>query len=103
VYAATIAAGASRNVLLQLVRWTVPGAILQAVGGRSRQIGILFATGLLIDNPAAGWAALTALAIRAVLERRLAEQAQGSMYVLAGGFLAGSAIVSFGTATVTRR
>jgi uncharacterized oligopeptide transporter (OPT) family protein len=103
VYAATIAAGASRDVLLQLLRWAVPGALLQAVGGRSRQIGILFATGLLIYNPAAGWTALSALVIRKVLERRFAQRAQGSMYVLAGGFLAGSAIVSFGTATLKSR
>ena len=103
VYAATIAAGASRDVLLRLILWAVPGAIVQAVGGRSQQIGVLFATGLLIYNPAAGWTALIALALRAIAGRCFGDQAQGPMYVLAGGFLAGSAIVSFGTATLKSR
>ena len=103
VYAATIAAGANRDVLLRLILWAVPGAMLQAAGGPARQAGVLFATGLLIYNPAAGWTALAALAIRLIAERRFGEQAQGPMYVLAGGFLAGSALVSFGTATLKSR
>ncbi len=32
------------------------GALLQFIGGSKRQIGVLFATGLLISFPAAGWA-----------------------------------------------
>jgi uncharacterized oligopeptide transporter (OPT) family protein len=103
VYAATIAAGASRDVLRRLVMWAVPGALLQAAGGPSRQIGILFATGLLLYNPVAGWAALVALAIRWIVERRYGGEAQGPMYVVAGGFLAGSAIVSFSAATLKSR
>jgi uncharacterized oligopeptide transporter (OPT) family protein len=99
VYAATIAAGASRDVLARLLLWAVPGAILQAAGGASRQIGILFATGLLIYNPAAGWTALAALGLRAIVQKQYGERAQTPMYVLAGGFLAGSALTSFGVAT----
>jgi uncharacterized oligopeptide transporter (OPT) family protein len=103
VYAATIAAGASRDVLRRLLLWAVPGALLQAAGGHSRQIGVLFATGLLIYNPAAGWAALAALVIRRIAERRYGTEVQGPMYVVAGGFLAGSAIVSFSAATLKSR
>jgi len=95
VYAATIAAGASREVLLKLFIWAIPGAIVQAAGGSARQIGVLFATGLLIGNPAAGWTALIALAFRALALKRYGDRAQGPMYVLAGGFLAGSALMSF--------
>lgn len=97
VYAATIAAGASRDVLVRLAVWAVPGAIVQALGGPARQLGVLFATGLLIDNPAAGWTAIAALLARAAIERRYGERAQTPMYVLAGGFLAGSALTSFAT------
>jgi uncharacterized oligopeptide transporter (OPT) family protein len=103
VFAATIAAGASGDVLRRLVVWAIPGALLQAAGGHARQIGVLFATGLLIYNPAAGWAALTALVVRAIAERRFGSKSQGPMYVLAGGFLAGSAIVSFSAATLKSR
>jgi uncharacterized oligopeptide transporter (OPT) family protein len=102
VYAATIAAGASQDVLVRLISWAIPGALLQAIGGRTRQIGVLFATGLLIYNPAAAWTALAALAVRVLVERRVDGRAQGTMSVLAGGFLAGSALVSFGTATLSR-
>jgi uncharacterized oligopeptide transporter (OPT) family protein len=103
VYAATIAAGASRDVLRRLVLWAIPGALLQAAGGHSQQVGVLFATGLLIYNPAAGWTCLAALVVRMLAARRLGQQAQGPMYILAGGFLAGSAIVSFGAATLRSR
>lgn len=103
VYAATIAAGTSRDVLLRLIVWAVPGALLQAAGGSARQIGVLFATGLLIYNPAAGWAALTALVVRVIVEKRYGDRAQSPMYVLAGGFLSGSAIMSFGAATLRSR
>ena len=103
VYAATIAAGTSRDVLRRLVVWAVPGALLQAIGGRSRQVGVLFATGLLIYNPAAGWTALVALIIRASIQARCGAHVEGTMNVLAGGFLSGSAIMSFGTATLKSR
>jgi uncharacterized oligopeptide transporter (OPT) family protein len=103
VYAATIAAGANRAVLVRLALWAMPGALLQAAGGHARQIGVLFATGLLIYNPVAGWTCLAALLVRTFAERSLGERAQGPMYVLAGGFLAGSAIVSFGAATLKSR
>ncbi len=103
VYAATIAAGASRELLTHLLIWAVPGALVQFAGGASRQIGVLFATGLLIDNGVAGWTALAALAVRRLLERRYGNDADAPMHILAGGFLAGSALTSFGAATVKSR
>ncbi len=103
VYAATIHAGASRELLGRLLLWAVPGALVQAAGGVSRQIGVLFATGLLIENPAAGWAALAALILRRLVEGRYHERAQSPLYVLAGGLIAGSALTSFATAMVRSR
>jgi len=96
VYAATIAAGASPELARSLLVWAVPGAVVQAVGGASRQMGILLATGLLIVNPVAGWTAAAALVARGVLRRRWGDAAEGPMYVAAGGFIAGSALVGFG-------
>lgn len=103
VYAATIKAGASPKVAMYLLLWAVPGAIIQLIGGPARQIGILFATGLLINYPIAGWTALVSLAIRAILLWKYGERIQSPMYVLGGGFIAGSALTSFGTATLKAR
>jgi len=58
VYVATIKAGATPGVAWQLLAWAVPGALLQLLGGPRRQLGVLFATGMLILFPAAGWAVL---------------------------------------------
>ena len=64
VYVATINAGVDPGIIRQP---EVPGdsrAIVQAIGGPDRQMGILLATGLLIVNPLAGWAVLAGIAIR---------------------------------------
>jgi uncharacterized oligopeptide transporter (OPT) family protein len=96
VFAATIAAGTSPELARALALWAVPGALIQAVGGSSRQMGILLATGLLILNPVAGWTAAASLVVRGLLVRRWRERAESPMYVAAGGFIAGSALVGFG-------
>jgi uncharacterized oligopeptide transporter (OPT) family protein len=100
VFVATIQAGTSPDIAKYLLLWAVPGAFLQWIGGSARQLGILFATGLLIYHPVAGWTALVSLTIRALLIKKYGSPAEGPMYVLAGGFIAGSALTSFGTATV---
>jgi uncharacterized oligopeptide transporter (OPT) family protein len=97
VYVTTIAAGASPELARSLLVWAVPGALVQLLGGASRQMGVLLATGLLILNPAAGWTAAAALLLRAAVRRRWGAAAEGPMYVTAGGFIAGSAVVGFGT------
>lgn len=97
VYVATISAGASPELARSLLLWAIPGALVQLVGGPSRQMGVLLATGLLILNPAAGWTAAVALLVRAALRRRFGREAEAPMYVAAGGFIAGSAVVGFGT------
>jgi uncharacterized oligopeptide transporter (OPT) family protein len=96
VFAATIAAGASPQLARSLLVWALPGALIQAVGGPKRQMGVLLATGLLIVNPAAGWTAAAALLVRAALTRRYGKKAEAPMYVAAGGFIAGSALMGFG-------
>lgn len=103
VYVATIQAGADPAVAAQLLRWAVPGAILQLLGGPSRQLGILFATGLLILNPAAGWTAIAALAIRIGLLKHYGTRADAPMHIAAGGFIAGSALTSFGSGVIRAR
>lgn len=95
VYAATIESGISGEVGLLLLLWAVPGALVQLIGGPKRQIGIMFATGLLILNPLAGWAVIAGITLRFIILRVRGEQAQNSMYTLAAGFIAGDALYSF--------
>jgi len=100
VYVATIKAGVDPTVLNWILIWTIPGFIVQILGGPARQVGILFATGLLIVNPIAGITCLVAVAIRLALFKFYGTKLQDPMYVAAAGFIAGSALSSFTTATM---
>ena len=95
VYVATIKAGATADVAQALLIWAIPAAIIQWLGGPSRQLGILLATGLLIPNPMAGWAVLAGIAIRLAVLRFRGKEATGSMEVLAAGFIGGDALFGF--------
>lgn len=95
VYAATIKAGVAPGVAWQLFLWAIPGAILQFIGGPKRQIGVLFATGLLINFPMAGWAVLAGIFCRLIWEKLRGADGEGDMEVFAAGVIAGDAIFSF--------
>jgi uncharacterized oligopeptide transporter (OPT) family protein len=95
VYVATIKAGATADVAQALLIWAIPAAVIQLLGGPSRQLGILLATGLLIPNPMAGWAVLVGIAIRIAVLRFRGKDATGSMEVLAAGFIGGDALFGF--------
>lgn len=95
VYAATIKAGVAPGVAWQLFLWAIPGAILQFIGGPKRQIGVLFATGLLISFPMAGWAVLAGIVCRLIWEKLRGDSGEGDMEVFAAGIIAGDAIFSF--------
>ncbi len=103
VFASTIEAGADSGIARYLLIWALPGALIQLAGGSARQLGVLFATGMLILNPAAGWTVFAALSVRAILKRRYGANFDGVLHILAGGFIAGSALCSFGTATLRAR
>lgn len=94
-YAVTIESGLTGNVGLLLLLWAIPGAIIQLIGGSKRQMGILFATGLLIVNPIAGWAVLAGLLIRIVILKVKGPEAESTMFTTAAGFIAGDALYSF--------
>jgi len=96
VFAATIQAGLSDpSITMRILLWAIPGALIQWLGGPSRQIGILLATGLLILNPNAGWAVLAGLLIRYVVTKKYGEAAKTPMEILAAGFIAGDALYGF--------
>ncbi|KAB7670672.1 OPT/YSL family transporter [Bacillus sp. B1-b2] len=95
VYVSTIQAGTSMDVAYQLLIWAIPGAILQLIGGPNRQLGIMFATGLLIATPYAGIAVLTGIIIRLIWVKKKGKEAETPMSILAAGFIAGDALYSF--------
>lgn len=95
VYAASIKAGASAEVARWLFIWAIPGAVLQFIGGPNRQMGILFATGLLLFVPMAGWAVLAGIALRLLWAHVLAPSRKSDMEVFAAGVIAGDALFSF--------
>lgn len=101
VYIATIDAGANGAVARNLAIWAIPGAILQAVGGSERQMGILFATGLLIASPMAGITVLVGILIRIVVLKKYGDQGQNDLYILGAGFITGAALYSFFSSTMS--
>lgn len=97
-FAVTIDAGASAEVARALLIWAVPGAIIQLLGGH-RQLGILFATGLLVGSTVNGVTIIVALIIRYVVVKMNSEN-ENVLNILGAGALAGAALYSFFTATL---
>jgi uncharacterized oligopeptide transporter (OPT) family protein len=95
VYVATIKAGASASVALSLLIWAIPGAIIQALGGPKRQLGVLLSTGLLIAFPIAGWAVIAGIVCRAVWERLGKGGGGETMQIFGAGVIAGDALYAF--------
>jgi uncharacterized oligopeptide transporter (OPT) family protein len=100
VFAATIQAGTNPEIAKYLLIWAVPGAILQAIGGPARQLGILFATGLLICHPLAGFTVLAGIGIRLAVLHKYGKDGQDRLYILGAGLIAGSALVGFVSSTL---
>ncbi|KJC59317.1 membrane protein [Bradyrhizobium sp. LTSPM299] len=95
VYAATIKAGITGPAATSMMLWAIPGALLQLLGGQKRQLGVLFATGLLIAAPLAGWAVLLGIVLRQVWLAVRGADGRSVMEVFAGGVIAGDALFSF--------
>lgn len=94
-YVAAIKAGISGDTARNLALWAIPGAILQVLGGSRQQLGVLFATGLLIASPMAGWMVAAGIACRLVVHRVVGASAREKLEVFAGGVIAGDALYSF--------
>jgi uncharacterized oligopeptide transporter (OPT) family protein len=100
VYVATIEAGTDANIAFDLMKWAILGGIIQFIGGTSKQIGVLFATGLLINSPIAGIAIFIGLLIRWAVVKKYKEEGQEKLYILGAGLIAGSALYSFFASTL---
>lgn len=95
VYVSTIEAGISGSVALQLAIWAIPGAIIQLIGGPKKQLGILFATGCLVADPATGFTVLAGVILRYFILKWKGEEIRSSLYTMAAGFIAGGALQGF--------
>lgn len=100
VYVATIQAGTNPEVAKYLLLWAIPGLIIQFIGGPSKQLGVLFATGLLINSPIAGITVLIGLLIRTFVIKIKGREVQGTLYILGAGSIAGAALFSFFKSTM---
>lgn len=98
VYTATIRAGLDDGgTLLRLGVWGLCGAAVQLLGGPTRQMGVLLATGLLVAAPQAGWLVLSALGVRAAYRARTRRTAatphhDDTLVLLGAGLIVGSSL-----------
>ena len=100
VFVAAIKAGSNPAIARELLLWAIPGVLLQLAGGSRRQLGVMFATGLLLASPLAGWAILAGLACRLGWMRLAGSSSRSVMQVFAAGCIAGDALLSFGRAVM---
>lgn len=93
VFAATVSAGADPSLLKTLVIWAIPGFLLQLIFGPSRMVGVLFATGLLINNPTYGIGVLVAVIVRLIFGTEFME-------IRDAGLIAGDGLYGFFSALI---
>ncbi|WP_413801542.1 OPT family oligopeptide transporter [Streptomyces iranensis] len=112
VYVTTIKTGLEPGTMTTMLLWAIPGALVQLIGGPSRQMGVLLATGLLVATPQAGWMVLGALVIRqlytmwrrrgiadARARKESDEQAENDLSLVGAGLVAGSSLNDVGQLT----
>ena len=87
VFATAVSAGADAAIIKELLIWAVPGAIIQLIFG-NKMVGVLFATGLLLNNPTYGIAVLIAVVVRMIFGTEFME-------VRDAGFIAGDGLFGF--------
>ncbi|GAA1161847.1 OPT/YSL family transporter [Streptomyces hebeiensis] len=112
VYVTTIKTGLDPGTMQTMLLWAIPGALIQFLGGSSRQMGVLLATGLLVATPHAGWMVLGALVIRQgytmwrrrgltdpVARKKSDEQSENDLSLVGAGLVAGSSLNDVGQLT----
>ena len=86
-YAQTVAEAAHPALLRELVLWVIPGAILQAAFG-NKSVGLMLASGLLINNPIFGITVLAAIVARLIFGTK-------HMEIRGPGLIAGDGLFGF--------
>ncbi|MCI8293610.1 MAG: OPT family oligopeptide transporter [Hespellia sp.] len=99
-FVTTIDAGSNMEIAKWLLIFAIPGAVLQFIGGPSKQLGVLFATGMLVGSTLTGITVIIALVIRVIVIKVKGEEGQSILYILGAGAIAGAALHSFFTSTL---
>ena len=89
-----------QSIAKWLLIFAIPGAIIQFIGGPKKQLGVLFATGLLVGTTITGITVIVALIFRIIVVKMKGEEGQSILYILGAGAIAGSALYSFFTSTL---
>lgn len=87
VFATAVQGGADPSLIKDLLLWAIPGAVIQLVFG-TKSVGVLFATGLLLNNPTYGIGVLCAVVIRLIFGTKFME-------VVDAGLIAGDGLYGF--------
>ena len=86
-YADTVTSATDLTLLQELALWAIPGAALQAAFG-NRSVGLMLATGMLINNPIFGISVLAAVVLRLIIGTK-------HMTLRAPGLIAGDGLFGF--------
>lgn len=89
-FASTCQAVANPDMVKELLIWAIPGAVVQLAGGK-HMIGVLFATGLVIQSPVYGIGVLATVAVRLIFRKRIDE----FMNCRDAGLIAGDGLYGF--------
>jgi len=87
-YAYTVMETVSPALIRELAMWAIPGAVLQAVFG-NKSVGLMLATGMLVNNPIFGITVLAAIAVRLKVGTKFME-------IRGPGLIAGDGLFGFG-------
>jgi len=87
-YATKVTEAINPTLLRELALWAIPGAVLQAAFG-NKSVGLMLATGLLINNAAFGITLLVSITIRRIFGEK-------HMGIRAPGLIAGDGLFGFG-------
>ena len=87
-YADTVASTPDMALVRELAIWAIPGAVLQAAFG-NKSVGLMLATGLLVNNPIFGISVLVAIGARLIFGTK-------HMAIRAPGLIAGDGLFGFG-------
>ncbi|MEG1800053.1 MAG: peptide transporter, partial [Synergistaceae bacterium] len=88
VMAATAQAAGNSEILMELLKWGAVGMAIQFITGQKKAIGILLATGLLLNAPMYGIGVLLAVIVRLVAGKAFME-------IREAGMIAGDGIYGF--------
>ncbi len=91
-FVTTIQAGGDIELIKSLMIWAIPGAIIQLLFG-TKMVGVLFATGLVLNNPIYGIGVLCAVVARIAFGTEWME-------VRDAGLIAGDGIYGFVTSVI---